>query len=147
MPDKIRIILDTNVVFSSIAKPGGSCARVIETILSNAEHFELLYTSAIEAEYRDVLYRPKLTTRVATSVIDLVLEALLEAGVQAISRPLDWLVFPDHKDKPFIEAAIYNNAVIVTGNIQDFDFVGLNALTPAEFLQYANNRLSIQPQM
>lgn len=136
----LNIILDTNVIFSALNTPQGSCAKVLRIILAHPETFQLLYTSHIFDEYKAVLYRPKLTCRVATPIIDAMLSLLERAGAQTISQPLDWLVYPDRKDKAFIEAAIYNHALLLTCNMRVFPFADVKALFPDEFLLWCDNQ-------
>ena len=139
MPEKLGVVLDTNVVFSALIKDDGVCSEAVTTILSNKDLFALYFTPAIKDEYYDVLYRPKLTTRISRTTIDLALTALFQFGEEIMARPLSWLVYPDDSDKPFVEAAIYADATLVTSNMKDYPFIGLKVAYPQEFLDSLNN--------
>lgn len=134
----LNVVVDTNVLFSALNNPDGTSALALDAVFSRPDLFRVCYTCHMMDEYQDVLHRRKLLARVSGAVVDGLLELVAEAGDECLSRPLDWIVFPDRADKPFLEAALYCNALLLTGNLRDFPFGDVKALTPDEFLTWLN---------
>ena len=44
--------------------------------------------------------------------------------------------YPDAKDKPFLEAAVYVGGVLITNNVRDYPFAGVRILQVGEFLRF-----------
>jgi len=131
-------VLDTNVVVAGLLTPQGVCAQLVNLVLTR--QLRLTYDDRIEAEYREVLSRPRFAIPPAR------MAALLNAlhrqdGVTA--GPWKHQPPPDPDDQPFLEVALVaTDQVLVTGNIKHFppDCRGkVMVLTPRE----AWERLSI----
>ena len=43
-----------------------------------------------------------------------------------------------HKDRPFLEAAVYANALLLTNNLRDFPFIDVKVIAPEESLSWCN---------
>ena len=54
-----------------------------------------------------------------------------------VPKAIPALVYPDEKDKPFLEAAVYVNGVLVSNSTKDYPFAGVRILRAGEFLRFA----------
>jgi putative PIN family toxin of toxin-antitoxin system len=123
-------VIDTNVVVSGLLVPRGPSARVLDAVLDG--RVKLVYDARILAEYRDVLYRPRL--KLAPDKIQAFVAGLkrqLSVTPKAISATA-----PDADDLVFIEAALATtDKTIVTGNLAHYPpgiLHGTRVLTPAQ---------------
>ncbi|MBI3148093.1 MAG: putative toxin-antitoxin system toxin component, PIN family [Betaproteobacteria bacterium] len=124
-------VVDTNVWVSAFLTPGGAAWKLLGNVRSG--RLTLVYSEAVEAEYREVLARSKFNLNPAL-VADF-LERLHAEGRRATSVPPLMLALPDPADAPFIALARHAGCAIVTGNIRHFPKrVGVEVLTPAQCL-------------
>lgn len=65
---------------------------------------------------------------------DALVRLIVDEGEQIVSKFIPAIVYPDEKDRPFLEAAVYANAVLLTNNLRDFPFLGVTVIAPEEFL-------------
>lgn len=128
----IRVVLDTNIILSSLLQPLGPPAKVL--YLARRGFLELCVSGPVYAEYEEVLQRPRFR-RVATS-IDPVLRFVRESGLWV--RPAEVLrVCSDPDDDMFLECAQEAGASwLVTGNVRDFPaaWQDTRIVTPRQFL-------------
>lgn len=114
-----RVVLDTNVVVSSMLSTTGNEARLLDLVFTG--NFLVCITKEILAEYEDVLHRPHFRN-------------FTEAGIQATLKGLSrgqfvqpgfrLTVSPDAKDNRFLECAQAADAdFLVTGNKRHFPAV------------------------
>ena len=129
----IRVVLDTNIILSSLLQPLGPPAKVL--YLARRGFLELCVSGPVYAEYEEVLQRPRFR-RVATS-IGPVLRFVRESGLWV--RPAEVLrVCSDPDDDMFLECAQEARASwLVTGNVRDFPVVWQDTriVTPRQFLE------------
>ncbi|MDE0447600.1 MAG: putative toxin-antitoxin system toxin component, PIN family [Spirochaetaceae bacterium] len=116
MSDAPVWVLDTNVLVSGLLSPFGPPGRLVDALL--ARNLTIAVDDRIEAEYRDVLARPKL-------LIPAVRRAAVQAifGFQAHVTALPWSgsPLPDPDDTMFLEVALQTSApTLVTGNPSHF---------------------------
>ncbi|HXA13912.1 MAG TPA: putative toxin-antitoxin system toxin component, PIN family [Opitutaceae bacterium] len=123
-------VIDTNVVVSGLLNPHGPSARVLDAVLDG--RVKLVYDARILAEYRDVLYRPRL--KLAPDKIQAFLNGL-RGQVMVTPRALV-VTSPDSDDVFFVEAALATtDQTIVTGNLAHYPpeiLHGARVLTPAQ---------------
>jgi predicted nucleic acid-binding protein len=131
----IEIVLDTNVLAAALLKPEGTHSHALLTILQNSQAFKIAISSQIFDEYSDVLSREIITLRGLKPEADALLALIATSSLEVIPKSIDYLVYPDIKDKPFVEAAVYIDGLLITNNIRDYPFVGLRALRAGEFLE------------
>ena len=130
----INVVIDTNVIISSVLSPAGNPAKVIDKILKN-DDFEFYYSVEIHNEYRKVLSRPRLN--IFKEAQTAILEGIKQTGM-LISPKKSRVPLPDESDRVFYDTAKEAGAFLVTGNKKHFpneDFI----LTPTEFLQIIEN--------
>jgi putative PIN family toxin of toxin-antitoxin system len=115
--NRLRIVLDTNVLISAAVKPLGRQALVINLVAFRA--VELFVSEAVLAEYREVFNRPKFARLPAADVATLL--ALIE-GEATMVTPTTRLEISKHdSDNRFYECADAAQAdYIVTGNTRHF---------------------------
>ncbi|MEC4184233.1 PIN domain-containing protein [Adlercreutzia sp. R21] len=133
----IGIVLDTNVLVSTLMTPEGEHARALMKILEHPEAFEIIVSSQIVDEYRDVLGRSLIALRGLSEEATALLALVLEVAVEVVPKFIPALVYPDVKDKPFLEAAVYVEGLLISNNTKDFPFAGVRILKAGEFLRFA----------
>jgi len=128
----IRVVLDTNVILSSLLQPLGPPAKVL--YLVRRGFLKLCVSGPVYAEYEEVIQRPRFR-RVEES-INPMLEFIRENGRWV--RPKESLrvcINPD--DDIFLECAQEAGVPwLVTGNTRDFPAVWQSTaiITPLRFL-------------
>jgi putative PIN family toxin of toxin-antitoxin system len=123
-----RIVLDTNIIVSSILSENGNPYKIVDMVLD--EKFCLYYSLEIIAEYEDVLHRERLNLNF--DKVEYLLDAIRVVGVYVAHKESD-ISLPDEDDRVFYDVAKSNDAILITGNKKHFpeeDFI----LTPAEFI-------------
>ncbi|MBI1882673.1 MAG: putative toxin-antitoxin system toxin component, PIN family [Chlamydiae bacterium] len=130
----MRIVLDTNVLVSSILTPGGTCHRVVQLLLRG--DVELCVDDRICNEYREVLTRGKFS--LSNQSVDDFLDALLDQALLVLPQVIPDR-FLDETDRAFIEVAVTGHVeVLVTGNARHFHAakkLGVHVRSPADFLK------------
>jgi uncharacterized protein len=111
-----KVVLDTNVIVSSIISGQGSEARVFDLAMNNV--VDLYVSKPILDEYREVLSRPKFEL----SLTDVKSTMRLIAGASTVVQPTHKVTAsPDEPDNRFLECAEAAKAdYLVTGNKKDF---------------------------
>ena len=133
----IPVVLDTNVLVASLLRPDGDHARLLLYLMEHLQGYEIVVSSQIVDEYRDVLRRPFVTLRGLADEAQALLDLVLSVAVEVVPRAIPQLVYPDVKDKPFLEAAVYAEGFLITNNVRDFPFAGVRILRAGEFLRFA----------
>lgn len=112
----IRVVLDTNVILSSLLQPLGPPAKAM--YLARRGFLHLCVSGPIYAEYEEVLQRPRFS-RISASISP-TLQFVRESGLWV--RPEASLqVCKDADDNIFVECAEKAEASwLVTGNVRDF---------------------------
>lgn len=115
--DRIRVVLDTNVVVSATLSRGGMAAATLD--LAVARKAWLYVSHAVLSEYEDVLRRPKFL-RVPREIINNTLTLVRRIAI--IVTPTERVsVSPDVDDNRFLECAEAAEAdYLVTGNKRHF---------------------------
>ena len=130
----MKIVLDTNVLVSSLLSPNGAPAAVLQLVISG--RVTICFDARILSEYREVLRRAKFGFDV--TLIEDVFEFLVAEGVLIASEPLS-LSLPDAADAMFIEVGVAGVAdYLVTGNLKHFPPTqrhGLSVVSPRAFIQ------------
>ncbi len=132
------MIIDTNVLMAALIKKTGSNHSTLRKILDPNSVFNICYSSQIIDEYTDVLFRSPISSRGLTQEAKALVELLLSVGTQIVPKFIPALVYPDIKDRPFLEAAVYANAILLTNNLRDFPFLGVNVIAPDEFIEWCD---------
>ena len=111
----MHVVIDTNVLVSSIWSKNGSPAKVLSMVLSGI--LTPCYDYRILNEYREVLMRPKFDF--SESEVNALLDWIQSYGKSVVATPIN-IEFTDEEDKKFYEVAKYCNAKLITGNLKHF---------------------------
>ena len=134
---KINIVIDTNVIISSLRSNQGASFKLISLIVENL--FEFNVSVPLVLEYESVLNRHLDDNLFSKTDVDDFLNYLCKVGnkrkVYFLWRPF----LKDPKDDMVLELAIESNSeYIITFNKKDFvgiDKFGIEVLTPIEFIK------------
>lgn len=130
------IVLDTNVLVSSLLKRNSNPAIILNAVLDGK--IRLAIDERIFEEYTQVLHRPRLNILPAQA--DATLRFIAYSALWVQSQPMEFQqdLINDPGDLPFAEIAICSHAeVLITGNMKHFAFMGnsgIKVLLPQEFL-------------
>jgi putative PIN family toxin of toxin-antitoxin system len=112
----LRLIIDTNILVSAALKPDGLQRTVL--VLAMTKPARLYVTTAILAEYREVLARPEFKIR--RGVRQQLLE-LIKNHAQLVAPARALQVAKDPDDNKFLECADAARAdYLITGNQRHF---------------------------
>jgi len=130
------IVLDTNVLVSSLLKRNSNPAIILNAVLDGK--IRLAIDERIFEEYTQVLHRPRLN--ILPDQADSTLRFIAYSALWVQSQPVEFHqdLINDPGDLPFAEVAICSHAeVLITGNMKHFAFMrssGIKVLLPQEFL-------------
>jgi uncharacterized protein len=131
----LTIVLDTNVLISSLLSSKGSPAKILDLILG--DQVVVVYDNRLLGEYEDVLSRPEF--HIHPSKAFAIVNHIEVSGHYIESEKLPTEGFTDPDDIMFAEVFITSEAdVLVTGNLKHYKpLLGKNmlVLTPAQFLE------------
>ena len=123
-----KVIIDTNVIVSSIITPSGKSAMIMRMFFSGA--IQAVFTPQIIDEYKRVLSYKKLgiAEDTKTEIIEVILElgSIIEPSASSFSMP-------DESDRIFYDTAKESGGILITGNIKhypDEPFI----MTPSKFV-------------
>jgi predicted nucleic acid-binding protein len=140
MSNLIRVVIDTNVLFTGLTKKGGAEGFIIDAWLVGL--IQVHVSNSLAYEYVDVLSR-KLSPEHWLNVKKVLAKLLTKANFTIIYyfwRPTS----PDPGDDLVIDCAMNANSIVITSNIRDFQkakkVLGLKVMTPKELvIKLANN--------
>ena len=119
MPMKYYAVIDTNVLVSAILKHNSIPGSIIDLAFDGP--ITPVLNEEIEAEYREVLSRPKF--HLTEDIITDIMETFHMRSLYITAETID-LDLPDPKDKVFYEVVMEErkkeDAYLVTGNIRHF---------------------------
>ena len=124
-----RVVIDTNVLVSSVLTPKGNPAEIM-TLISYKE-LQLFYSSEILDEYIRVLAYKKLN--IPLQAQNHIIESIRLLGV-LIAPAISAIPMQDETDRIFYDSAKSSGAVLITGNTNHFP-VEPFVMTPAQFLE------------
>ena len=116
MDDTPVWVVDTNVLVSGLLSPFGPPGRTVDAL--QARRLRLALDDRIEAEYRDVVARPRLGVARFRQEAFL---ATLQFQQHVTATPWTYRWPPDEDDTMFLEVALQTSALaVVTGNLRHF---------------------------
>ena len=133
----MRVVIDTNVLLSSLLSQRGASFRLVQRLGSS--QFQPVISPPLCLEYEDVFRRPGLlpgySPQDISDFLDYFLSQCIECRIHFLWRPH----LPDPKDDSVLELALAGSApFIVTHNTRHFrgaDGLGIQAVTPDQFLR------------
>lgn len=124
-------VVDTNVWVSAFITPGGTAAKLLEAVRHG--RLALAYSREIEAEYSDVLARPKFD--ITPELVAEFLDRLHAEGRWVDLVPPLAIALPDPDDASFLALARHMGCPLITGNTRHFPAAaGVEVLTPGAWV-------------
>ena len=131
----LTIVLDTNVLISSLLSSKGAPAKILDLILG--DQVVVVYDNRILGEYEEVLSRQEFNIHPSKAFA--IVNHIEVSGNYIESEMLPTEGFTDPDDIMFAEVFITSEAdALVTGNLKHYKpLLGKNmiVLTPAQFLE------------
>lgn len=130
----INIVIDTNVLLSSLYSNRGASYKLMSMI--DSDKFVVNISTTLIYEYEEIL---KLKSKLEIKYVDSILNYICKIGKK---NQIFYLWRPKLKDVDddfLLELAVKSHSIIVTLNGKDFkpaNQFGLEVMTPKEFLQY-----------
>lgn len=129
------VVLDTNVLVSSLLNPNGSPGKILDLIIGI--HIQVAYDDRILGEYEQVLSRPELHIHPARAIA--AIDHIELSGKYVTAEPLSTEGYSDPDDIVFAEVFITSNAnALITGNLLHYKPLthhNMLVLSPVQFLQ------------
>ncbi|MGA1797018.1 MAG: putative toxin-antitoxin system toxin component, PIN family [bacterium] len=135
--DKIRVILDTDVLYAGLYSSEGASFQILRAI--ERGQIQIILSTTLLFEYEDVVYRkdsePGLSERQIEAILNNLCRLSVHQKIYFLWRP----VLQDPKDDHILEVAIASQTnIIVTHTIRDFkgiDTSGIRTITPMQLLK------------
>jgi len=125
----MNVVLDTNILISSLLTRTGNPARIVQRVLE--KELTACFSNTMLHEYREVLGRAGFEFK--EKDIDSLLDGMTRTGVFVSNWKKSDTVFVDETDRKFYEVAKQAGAVLITGNTKHFPEDAC-VMTPARFL-------------
>ena len=132
----IKVVIDTNVLVSSVIKSGGYPDTIMNSVSNKDLH--LYYSREIMDEYIRVLAYDKLS--ISTETQHKIINSIEELGT-LIDPPTSNVSFIDESDRIFYDTAKECEATLVTGNTRHFPSDPL-VMSPMDFINDINKACS-----
>ncbi len=134
---KVRIVLDTNVLYAGLYSSKGASFKILQAI--EEDKLKMVISTALLFEYEDILKRNQADLDLSNQDIEKVLDYFCMKSehqkIHFLWRPC----LPDPKDDHLLELAIASGTkLIVTHNTKDFRGVeqfGVRSITPQRILE------------
>jgi putative PIN family toxin of toxin-antitoxin system len=131
----LTVVLDTNVLVSSLLSQKSWPAKILDLILD--DYVQVAYDDRILGEYEEVLARPEL--HISPPRVLAVIDHIELAGKFITPKPLSKEGYTDPDDIMFAEVFITSNAdALITGNFKHYKPLlkeSALVLTPAQFME------------
>ena len=133
----MRVVIDTNVLLSSLRSRRGASFRLVQRL--GSADFQPVISPPLCLEYEDVFRRPGLVPSYSPQDIDDFLDYFLSKCIECRIHFLWRPHLHDPKDDLVLELALAGSAqFIITFNTRHFrgvDSLGIRAVTPDTFLR------------
>ena len=130
----MNIILDTNIIISSVKSTKGNPAKIVNLICDD-EDIQFYYSNDIFAEYKKVLAYERL--KISVEIQKEILKVVKEVGI-LIEPAISDIPLPDESDRIFYDAAKSVNAYLITGNLKHYPEES-HIIPPARFVEMVEN--------
>ncbi|MCL5793153.1 MAG: putative toxin-antitoxin system toxin component, PIN family [Deltaproteobacteria bacterium] len=134
---KIRIILDTNVLYAGLYSSKGASFRVLQAM--EKRKFKMVISTTLLFEYEDILKRNQAVLGLSEHEIEKILDYFC---MQSYHQKIYFLwrpCLPDPKDDHLLELAVASGVkLIVTHNTKDFkgaETFGIKPIAPKELME------------
>ena len=124
-----QVVIDTNVVVSSVLSSRGNPAKIMKLCLNDL--IKIVLSNEILDEYKRVLSYNRLNIAIETQ--SGIIRAIEE--VATIVEPTKSTIsFADESDRVFYDTAKASNSILITGNVKHFPNESF-IMTPSEFFR------------
>jgi len=124
-----QVVIDTNVVVSSVLSSKGNPAKIMKLCLNDL--IKIVLSNEILDEYKRVLSYNRLNIAIETQ--SGIIRAIEE--VATIVEPTKSTIsFADESDRVFYDTAKASNSILITGNVKHFPNESF-IMTPSEFFR------------
>ncbi|MBI2142049.1 putative toxin-antitoxin system toxin component, PIN family [Candidatus Woesearchaeota archaeon] len=142
--ERVRVVLDTNVIVSAAISEEGNPARVFQLILLGM--IENVTTQQIIDEIKEVFERPRIARLISAEGKEFVISNFEKSSIKVMAKSKFDVIKDDSDDNKFIEAAIDGGAdYIISGDahLQELiKFRNIIIFSPKEFLDdFANKHI------
>ena len=135
--DRLRIVIDTNVLVAALTKPSGGAAKVVDACLEG--RLEVVCSEATLQEAELVIDSKWLRRLAPTGRMDSVLKCLRTRSIRVEGALLKELPLKDEGDRRLVEAAVEGHAAYLVTADQEVlryrGYGGTEFVTPAELLR------------
>ena len=136
----VDIVLDTNVLYAAVLDKHGVNRRCIKLLSENLKDFRLCFSSQMFDEYTDIFKNPIISARGVTRQVERLLSWISKSGEEIVPKYMPAIVYPDEKDRRFLEAAVYADAILITNNLKHYPFLGVRIMGPESFLAWCETK-------
>jgi len=126
-----KVVLDTNILVSSLMSTEGNPSSVIELV--KEQKIKPYYNSDILDEYKRVLHYPKFNF--VPHLIDNIFNKIVALGMPVEYVEESTMEMIDESDRKFYDLHKAADAILITGNIRHFPEEA-SIMKPADFLDY-----------
>lgn len=112
------LVLDTNILVSALWSPDGKASELVRSLM--LRRHQAAVSSAILAEYSDVLTRPKFAARFPAHLVAYYLDHFQNESILFEPAPFLDAVFPDESDRKFYSLAKALQCPLITGNLNHY---------------------------
>jgi len=131
MSDRVKVVLDTNILVSALWSDNGNCATIVKLM---PDKIIPCINDAILEEYTEVLNRPKFDFSIHKK--EKLLSKIKEHG-EVVTADVSDFTMTDETDRIFYDTAEESGATLITGNIDDYPTEPF-IVKPADFLKSIN---------
>lgn len=132
---KLRIVVDTNVLFEGLTRKGGSSGLLVSAWVEDL--FTPCVSNALIYEYLDVFSRKfsEAGWRYTEPIVNTLLTKAEFTPIRYSYRPS----VPDPKDEHVVDCVMNSNTALVTNNLKDFEnaalYLGFELLQAPDFIK------------
>lgn len=137
-----RIVVDTNIIISSVLTPGGNPDQLFQAVFDG--HLQLILSHAILKETRRVFLYPRIQKvlnkrGVTTEDIEDFLIKLIKISILVAPTNIPDIIKDDPADNNILAAAIYGQANFIVSGDHHLtslkEYKDIKILIPAEFME------------
>ncbi len=137
MKDRLRVVLDTNVIVSGLINSNGHPGKILKALKNH--RFQLITSPSINDEIMSVMNRPRLKEKYGLGQYLFDIAYLLWGLSEVIKNPSPIKKSRDPDDDKFLSTALEGNAdYLVSGDHDLLELqhkVNVSIVTPGEFLK------------
>ena len=134
--ERVKVVIDTNIIISAFISPFGASAQIFELFLQG---YIINYTSEeIIQELERVIYRQKFIGCIETHDKQFMIDNFRSLSLVIVPIAKEKVIKDDPDDDKIVNCALTAGAAIITGDKPLLDlksFSNVSILSPREFLE------------